>query len=72
MKLPCLNDNIYTQLSLKVETVAQFGVIFLLFALGLEFSVVKVGLVLPKFTRFVIPLCNAKKNKENDNLKEIN
>lgn len=30
---------------LQVETVAQFGVIFLLFALGLEFSAVKVVLV---------------------------
>lgn len=28
---------------LQVETVAQFGVIFLLFALGLEFSTAKVG-----------------------------
>jgi len=28
---------------LKVETVAQFGVVFLLFALGLEFSMLKVG-----------------------------
>jgi Kef-type K+ transport system membrane component KefB len=28
----------------QVETVAQFGVIFLLFALGLEFSAAKVGL----------------------------
>lgn len=30
--------------SIQVETVAQFGVIFLLFALGLEFSSTKVGL----------------------------
>ena len=29
-------------LFLQVETVAQFGVIFLLFALGLEFSAAKV------------------------------
>lgn len=30
------------QLYMQVETVAQFGVIFLLFALGLEFSTAKV------------------------------
>lgn len=29
---------------MQVETVAQFGVIFLLFALGLEFSATKVGM----------------------------
>lgn len=29
-------------LLLQVETVAQFGVVFLLFALGLEFSLTKV------------------------------
>lgn len=29
---------------LQVETVAQFGVVFLLFALGLEFSMTKVRL----------------------------
>lgn len=28
----------------QVETVAQFGVVFLLFALGLEFSMTKVGI----------------------------
>lgn len=33
--------------SLQVETVAQFGVVFLLFALGLEFSMTKVRLVYP-------------------------
>lgn len=32
-------------LNLQVETVAQFGVVFLLFALGLEFSTTKVGLI---------------------------
>lgn len=32
-------------LDLQVETVAQFGVVFLLFALGLEFSTTKVGLI---------------------------
>lgn len=30
-------------LSSQVETVAQFGVVFLLFALGLEFSLTKVN-----------------------------
>lgn len=29
----------------QVETVAQFGVVFLLFALGLEFSTTKVDLI---------------------------
>lgn len=33
---------IYWHVYLQVETVAQFGVIFLLFALGLEFSTAKV------------------------------
>lgn len=33
-------------LCVQVETVAQFGVIFLLFALGLEFSTTKVDLSL--------------------------
>lgn len=32
--------------SVQVETVAQFGVIFLLFALGLEFSSAKVSFTL--------------------------
>lgn len=33
---------ISTDVIIQVETVAQFGVIFLLFALGLEFSTAKV------------------------------
>ncbi|RDX88599.1 K(+) efflux antiporter 4 [Mucuna pruriens] len=37
----------------QVETVAQFGVIFLLFALGLEFSATKVGLILLRVVRAV-------------------
>jgi Kef-type K+ transport system membrane component KefB len=35
----CVYDSYFT---IQVETVAQFGVIFLLFALGLEFSTAKV------------------------------
>lgn len=39
IKLFSISDIVY---SLQVETVAQFGVVFLLFALGLEFSMTKV------------------------------
>lgn len=40
-----LNNSSYTYIIyIQVETVAQFGVIFLLFALGLEFSTTKVGI----------------------------
>lgn len=48
IKSPCSNEKshkvTYCFCSLQVETVAQFGVIFLLFALGLEFSTTKVAL----------------------------
>lgn len=37
----------------QVETVAQFGVIFLLFALGLEFSAAKVCMFPPSYTFLV-------------------
>lgn len=39
-----LNIDFVINTCTQVETVAQFGVIFLLFALGLEFSAAKVGL----------------------------
>lgn len=71
MTFPFLNDNFDDQLSLQVETVAQFGVIFLLFALGLEFSVVKVGPVLSNYTSFAVPLCKEKERRK-QNLKEVN
>lgn len=35
-------DNHFFIIFIQVETVAQFGVVFLLFALGLEFSLAKV------------------------------
>lgn len=45
-----LNIDFVINTCTQVETVAQFGVIFLLFALGLEFSATKVGLTcLPYF-----------------------
>jgi Kef-type K+ transport system membrane component KefB len=40
-----MNLNYYVQL--QVETFAQFGVVFLLFALGLEFSLTKLKAVGP-------------------------
>jgi hypothetical protein len=42
--------------SSQVETVAQFGVIFLLFALGLEFSTTKVALYTHLFIHFGLNL----------------
>lgn len=44
----------------QVETVAQFGVVFLLFALGLEFSMTKVGiyLLLTNLNTISCRLCN--------------
>lgn len=45
---------LFTVVNFQVETVAQFGVIFLLFALGLEFSTAKVGFCFLKWRHFVV------------------
>lgn len=48
-----LNDFCF---SFQVETVAQFGVIFLLFALGLEFSTAKV-FIFEVFFKHLLGIC---------------